>query len=67
MRPWWDVFGLPQSTIGMLSLPMIEAKYRELAKKLHPDTIGTGSQEAFVELGVAMEQARSHYSDEGAI
>jgi len=62
-RPWWEVFGLTQDVVGVLSLPMVEAKYRELAKKLHPDTFGTGSQEAFVELGVALEQAKAHYGD----
>lgn len=59
MRPWWEVFGMPQELLGSLSLAMVEARYRELAAKAHPDT--GGSQEAIVELSLAREQARAHF------
>lgn len=60
-RVWWEVFGFTQEMVGMMTLPMVEARYREIAKKVHPDTFGTGSQEAFVEIGVALEDAKKHY------
>jgi hypothetical protein len=58
-RPWWEVFNIPQSAIGALSMSMVEARYRELAAKRHPDRTGNG--DAMVELNAARDQAREHY------
>ncbi len=60
-RPWWEVMGFPEALLGSLSLAVVDARYRELAAKLHPDKLGTGSHEAFTELTVARDQARAHY------
>lgn len=51
-RGWWIVLELsPDAT-----REQIDAKYRELAKKLHPDT--GGSHEEMTELNAAYEQAK---------
>jgi hypothetical protein len=60
-RPWWEVLGFPEALVGSLSVPVVRARYRELAEKLHPDKLGTGSQEGFVELGAAFSAALAHY------
>lgn len=62
-RVWWEVFGFTQEMVGLLTMPMVEARYRELAKKLHPDAFGTGSVEGFREIGVAREDALKHYGE----
>lgn len=59
VRPWWEVFGFTQAIIGALSMPMVDARYRELASKNHPDR--GGSAEAMTELNAAREQAKAHY------
>lgn len=59
VRPWWEVLDIPQSAIGVLSIAMVEARYRELATKAHPDR--GGSDAAMAELNGAREQAREHY------
>lgn len=59
VRSWWEVFGFPQTIIGSLSMPMVEARWRELAAKNHPDR--GGSAEAMTELNQAREQAKAHY------
>lgn len=59
VRPWWEVFGIPQAAIGALSISMVEARYRELASKAHPDR--GGSDAAMAELNAAREQAKEHY------
>lgn len=59
VRPWWEVLGMPQDVATSLSLPMIEARYRELVTKSHPDK--GGSPEALIELNRAIEDAREHY------
>lgn len=59
VRPWWDVLDIPQSAIGVLSIAMVEARYRELATKAHPDR--GGSDAAMAELNAAREQAKAHY------
>jgi hypothetical protein len=58
-RPWWEVLGFTQEMLGALSLGVVDARYRELALKAHPDRGGT--QEAIVELNNAREAARRHY------
>lgn len=58
-RPWWDVLELPESAINAFSIPVVVARYRELAAKAHPDK--GGSEAAMVELNAALEQARAHY------
>lgn len=64
-RPWWEVLDLPEAVAKVLSLQMVEARYRELAAAAHPDKLN-GSQEAFVELGIARDQARMHFGENGA-
>jgi len=51
-RHWTSVLGLDVDA----DVETIEARYRELAKKLHPDVPG-GSEAAMVELNVARQQA----------
>jgi hypothetical protein len=58
-RPWWQVFNFSHALIGELSLPMIDARYRELSKSAHPDR--GGPPEQMLELNAAYEQARRHY------
>lgn len=60
VRPWWDVLGIPESAIGVLSIAMVDARYRELAAKAHPDR--GGSDAAMAELNAAREQAKGHYA-----
>lgn len=59
-RPWWEVFGYPADPDerAEFSLAEIEARFRNLSKKRHPDVDG-GSVEAMTELNVAMEDARA--------
>jgi hypothetical protein len=57
IRAWWDVFEIPEGLAMLLSIPMLEARYRELASKRHPDK--TGDESAMVELNRAREQART--------
>jgi hypothetical protein len=59
VRPWWDVLGFPHELIGALSVAVVDARYRELAAKAHPDR--GGDPGAMVELNQAREQARQHY------
>lgn len=59
VRPWWEVLEVPQAAIGALSLAMVEARYRELATKAHPDR--GGSDAAMAELNRARDEARRHY------
>jgi hypothetical protein len=61
--PWFEVLDLPESALPALSLPMVEAKYRELAAKAHPDRGGT--VEAMAVLNRAIEEARQHYGKGG--
>jgi hypothetical protein len=49
---WWDVLGVQQSA----PIEVIEASYRALAKKAHPDAGGTA--EAWSELDAAIGEAR---------
>lgn len=58
-RPWWEVLEFTEAMLPALSLGVIDARYRELAVKAHPDRGGT--QEAIVELNNAREQARRHF------
>jgi hypothetical protein len=60
VRPWWAVLGFSEAAIGSLSSAVTDARWRELAKKAHPDQGGT--QEAMAELNAAAEQARQHYA-----
>lgn len=59
VRPFWEVFEIPQTTLAVLSLAMVEARYRELAAKAHPDK--GGSDAAMAELNRARDDARRHY------
>jgi hypothetical protein len=59
VRPWWEVLGLPKEALSFATLPMVEAQYRELARKAHPDQ--GGSAGAMVELNRGLEQARAHF------
>jgi hypothetical protein len=59
LRPWWEVLNFPESLLGALSVPVVEARYRELATQAHPDH--GGSTAAFAELSQARDAARKHY------
>ena len=59
VRPWWEVLEIPQAAIGALSLAMVQARFRELTTKHHPDR--GGSQAFMVELNKAFQQAQEHY------
>lgn len=59
VRPWWEVLGLPKEALSFATLVMIEAQYRELAAKAHPDR--GGSDAAMAELNRAREEARKHF------
>lgn len=52
-RKWWDVLGVQQAA----PIEVIEASYRALAKKAHPDAGGTAA--AWSELEAAIVEARS--------
>jgi hypothetical protein len=58
-RPWWEVLGLKKEALSFATLAMVEAQWRELAAKAHPDR--GGDPKALVELNQAREQARAHY------
>lgn len=60
-RPWWEVLGLEQQVALVVPLPMLEAQYRELARKAHPDQ--GGSVAAMTELNRAIESAREHHGN----
>lgn len=51
-EPWWEVLGLTRDT----AIIVVEATYRSLAKKLHPD--GGGSETAMARLNKAIQEAR---------
>jgi hypothetical protein len=59
VRPWWEVLGLPKEALSFATLVMIEAQYRELAAKAHPDR--GGSDVAMAELNRARDEARRHF------
>lgn len=58
-RPWREVLVLEPTFPGSWADPkgVIEIRYRELAKRRHPDTPG-GSNEAMAELNAAIAEAR---------
>ncbi len=58
-RAWWEVLNFPQALISALSLGVVEARYRELAAKAHPDKGGSDAEMA--ELNAAREQAKLHF------
>lgn len=58
-RPWWEVLGLKQEALSFATLPMIEAQYRDLAAKAHPDRGGQPGE--MVELNRARHEARAHF------
>lgn len=59
VRSWWEVLGFPEAMIGALSLTVVEARYRELAAKAHPDKGGSAAE--MVELNLAREHARGYF------
>jgi hypothetical protein len=59
VRPWWEVLGLPHEAVKLLDLTMCEARYRESARKAHPDA--GGSDAAMAELNRAREEMRRHF------
>jgi hypothetical protein len=56
-RPWWEVLRYPaeQDEREYLSAPEVEARYRTMAKKLHPDAGGTDDE--MIELTAARDEA----------
>jgi len=59
VRPWWEVLGLQEGSLQFVDAVMCEAKYRDLARKAHPDQ--GGSEAAMTELNQAREQMRQHF------
>lgn len=59
VRPWWEVLGLQEGALAFVDATMCEAKYRDLARKAHPDQ--GGSDAAMTELNRAHEEMRRHY------
>lgn len=58
-QPWWTVLGFNEKVLEVLSIPVIEARHRELSRTAHPDR--GGSHEAMTELNRALAQARAHF------
>jgi hypothetical protein len=62
VRPWWEVLEFPEPSVQYLTLELIEARYRKLAKECHPDrgsrATDGGQGAAMIELNDAIEQAR---------
>lgn len=58
-RAWWTVLGFPQELLKALSPAVVDARYRELAYKAHPDRGGSAAEMA--ELNAAREQAKAHF------
>lgn len=58
-RPWWEVFGIKQELLEAYDAGMLEARYRDLARKAHPDS--GGSDAAMTELNRAREEMRRHF------
>ena len=58
-RLWWEVFGMQEGSLAFVDAVMCEAKYRELARKAHPDQ--GGSEAAMSELNRAREDMRRHF------
>lgn len=59
-RPWWEVLRYPEDPAEreILSVAEIEARWKALAKKLHPDGSGASASDAAMsELNVAREDA----------
>lgn len=66
-RPWWEVlrYSADPAEREILSAGEVEARYRTMAKRLHPDTGGeTADAEAFAELTVAKDDALAELSAE---
>lgn len=59
VRPWWEVLALPKEALSFATLVMVEAQYRDLASKAHPDR--GGSDAAMAELNRAREEAKQHF------
>lgn len=59
VRPWWEVLGLQEGALAFVDAIMCESKYRDLARKAHPDQ--GGSAEAMVELNRAREEMQRHF------
>jgi hypothetical protein len=55
-RPWREVFGFHVDTSHASLRSLVVDRYRHAARTAHPDT--GGSNEAFVELGQALEEAK---------
>lgn len=58
--PWWEVLGLPSEALKFVTAAMVEAQYRELAAKAHPDR--GGSDAAMAELNAARAEAKQHFA-----
>lgn len=65
-RPWWQVLRFPEDEEqrDLLSVAEIEARFRTLAKKLHPDAGGT--DDVMAELNAARAEAIASLDGEPA-
>lgn len=56
-RPWWQVLGYPADPTERpyLSVPEVEARFRAMAKKLHPDAGGDSA--GMADLAAARDEA----------
>lgn len=67
-RPWWEVLKYPADQAereeAFLSAAEVEARFRAMSKKLHPDAGGTG--DAMAELSVARDEAVAELTGQGA-
>lgn len=62
-RNWREVFGFqPTATTAGIAPSLIESKFRDLAKKAHPDAPG-GSHDKMAELNRAKEEALKELSE----
>lgn len=60
-RKWWQVLGYQQEPgKAVWDWAGIEASYKSIAKKVHPDVVG-GSTEKFQELADAFDEAKKIY------
>lgn len=58
-RTWADVLGFPKGTL--VNSEMAESRYKELARKYHPDVTGADNSDKISELNTAIREAREAF------